>query len=49
MPRVGNKHFAYTPAGYRAANAAKKAAAKKSTRKRGGMSIQPVGRVKKVR
>tara|TARA_R100001082_G_scaffold74042_1_gene42701 strand:+ start:3557 stop:3691 length:135 start_codon:yes stop_codon:yes gene_type:complete len=32
MPKVGNKHFAYTPAGYAQAKAAKKAKAKnKST------------------
>lgn len=33
MPKVGNKHFPYTPKGKAAAKAAKKAAMKKAARK----------------
>ena len=61
MPKVGNKHFAYTPAGYRAAAKARKATKDprnvnvKGLKVKGPkgsaskLRIQPVGKPKKVR
>lgn len=32
MPKVGSKHFPYTPAGYKAANKARRSKAKKAVK-----------------
>ena len=44
MPKVGGKHFAYTPAGIRAANAAAKRQGKKAAK-----SAKPKRGTKKTR